>query len=171
MPIAGHSTLGSHIPSSTASTSFALSSPAPDTIALPTSLRSGLLHPSPSLPPRSSPSANQHCPLVDRDTNLGSPGSSAVKPPNSPPEHARTRPGSGSGPKANEEAIAYGNRRHTPSSRLGILRSHNRSSLSNQSQIQGALFRALHFQSSSSRSILSTDARTSILAFWVSNEG
>src|SRR6202044_1514874 len=49
--------------------------------------------------------------------------------------------------------------------RPGILRSHNhsRSSSSNQSQIQGASFHALRFESSSNHSSLSAQARNGVI--------
>jgi hypothetical protein len=58
-----------------------------------------------------------------------------------------------------------GSGQHTPPSRLGILRSHNhsRSSLSNQSQIQGASPRALLFESYSSHCSLSAKARNGVI--------
>jgi hypothetical protein len=102
-------------PSSVASTPSVPPSPAPGTIPLPKSPRSGLLHLSPSSPAESSPLPNQHRPRIS-DTSLTSPDSS-------------------------------GSDGNALPSRPGILPSHNhsRSSSSNQSQIQGASFRALRF--------------------------
>jgi hypothetical protein len=76
------------------------------------------------------------------------------------PEHVRTPSRSGSQLTLDEETIADEGGRHN--SRPGILQSHNHSS-SDQSQIQGASFRALRFQSSSSTTSLYSKARSGII--------
>ncbi|KIM73440.1 hypothetical protein PILCRDRAFT_15236 [Piloderma croceum F 1598] len=146
--------------SSTPSTSSASPPPAPGTISLPSSPRFNLSHLSSSLP-ESSPLADQHRPRMASDTSSDSPGPSAT---DSLAEHVRNRYGSGSRCAFEEDNGAEGSGRNTPPSRQGILlRNHHCASSSSQSHIQGASFRALRFESSSSTSSLSAKARYGVI--------
>jgi hypothetical protein len=161
----GHSTPDSpYNAPSTPPTPSASPSPAPGTIPLPGSPRFNLAHLSPLSPPESSPLANRHRPRMASDTSLGSTSPSATDLHDSLAEHVRNRSGSGSRHAFDEDNGGEGSGRHTSPSRPGILLcSHHRASSSSQSQIQGASFRALRFEASSSTSSLSAKARNGVI--------
>jgi hypothetical protein len=94
------------------------------------------------------------------DTSLGSTSLSSTDLHDSLAEHVRNRSGSRSRRAFDEDTGAEGSGRHTPSSRPGILlRNHHRASSSSQ----GASFRALRFESTSSTSSLSAKARNGVI--------
>jgi hypothetical protein len=161
-PNAGHSTPDSpYNASSTPSVPSASLSPAPGTIPFPSSPQFNLAHLSPSPPPESSPLANRRRPRMASDSSLGSTSPSATDLHDSLAEYVRNRSGSGSSRAFDEDNGAEGSGRHTSPSRSGILlRSHHRTSSSSQSQIQGASFRALHFEASTEQGYSSIGSRT-----------